>query len=542
MPEKFDCIVIGGGHNGLIAAGYLARAGLSVLVLERRSEAGGGLCTEEVTLPGFRHNLHSAFHSNIFLVPWFNDLECAKYGAKYIEPPVKLGGPISNGQSRLIYDDNEKTAKFFEKFSRKDAETWRRLIGKWDRVFNQNPILGYDLFTPPLPAAEREELLSRSELGREYLEISKLPPMKFFDEAFEDEYLKGLLLYSVACIAVPHDEPDPSAMVVRRFTLKRALCRGGSHMLAHVLARSLVANGGLVRENADVKRIRVKGDVATGVELSDGVQIEAGKAVISAIDITQTFLEMIGEDHLEANLASRVKSFKYGPNGVLFGVHLALEEPPKYTAANWSEDVNLTFDLNIGYETQEDMDQHWKEIREGLAPSKPGMQCGVFTLFDPTQAPPGKHAAFLWQFAPYSLREGGPAAWDSEFREEYAWRCIGKWAKYAPNLTKENVLGMYIYTPLDVERKHINMREGDFCVGGGGSEHMFDKRPLPELSQYRTPIKHLYLSGACTHFGGGIIGAGGHNAAVAVLMDLGTKPWWKVVDIRDIYAKLKDAS
>ncbi|MFN3621968.1 MAG: phytoene desaturase family protein, partial [Nitrososphaerales archaeon] len=217
-----------------------------------------------------------------------------------------------------------------------------------------------------------------------------------------------------------------------------------------------------------------------------------------------------------------------------------------YTSAEFNPDMNRAFCLVIGYEEPEDVDNIARDTEEGIPPgwkgsrAKPGAECTVPTLFDSSQAPTGKHTAFMWQYAPYRLKDGGAEKWD-EIKEEYADIVVERWREYAPNLTKDNIIARYVYSTYDYSKKLINMREADQGVVGVESpEQMYDKRPLKELSQYRTPIKGLYITGAGTHVCAGITGAGGYNVAGVVCDDLGVKTWWQRADIRKIYLGLRD--
>ena len=197
---------------------------------------------------------------------------------------------------------------------------------------------------------------------------------------------------------------------------------------------------------------------AVGVRLSDDTEIRADKAVVSAIDIKQTFLDMVGEDDLEPAFVEQVKNYRLDEFSI-FGVHLALKEAPRFTAAADDPDINQAFKINIGCETPADFARVWAEIRAGELPHRPGMYCSIPTLYDQSQAPAGQHTAIIWQLAPYELRDGGAEAWD-RIKDDYADECIAHWATYAPNLTSDNVMMRVAYSPLDIERKLINMRRG----------------------------------------------------------------------------------
>ncbi|MEM3073956.1 MAG: NAD(P)/FAD-dependent oxidoreductase [Nitrososphaerales archaeon] len=545
---EFDVVVVGGGHHGLIAACYLAKQGMSVVILERRHEVGGGLCTEEVTLPGFRHNLHSFFYGHSAAI-WVRDLEQYTYGPIYIKPPVVLGNPHSDGKCIVLYTrDLEKSAESLSRLSKKDAQAYKALQEQFMEMLVKGLIWLED-YCPPIPSDERASLLEKSEMGREYLRLINMTPEQLIRERFEHHNIIGCILANYSFATVWHDVPDPRGWIVKNPTWLyrgKEFTRGGSHGVAHALTRFLYKHGGTVMESTEVNKIIVKDGRAVGVRTVDGKEIGARKAVISAVDPWQTFLRFVGEENLDSEFVKKVKGIKPSTRSGLFGVHLALREPPKYTSAKFNSDMDRAFCLVIGYEEPEDVDNIARDTEEGIPPgwkgsrSKPAAECTVPTLFDPSQAPAGKHTAFMWQYAPYTLKDGGAEKWDG-IKEEYADIVVERWREYAPNLTKDNIIARYVYSTYDYSKKLINMREADQGVVGVESpEQLYDKRPLKELSQYRTPIKGLYLTGAGTHVCAGITGAGGYNVAGVVCDDLGVKTWWPRADVRKIYLGLKD--
>lgn len=536
MKESFDVIVIGGGHNGQILAAYLTKAGLETVVLERRMEPGGGLCTEEVTIPGFYHNLHAFFLRWVPDLPFYKDLELNRYGIRMIMPPVQTLAPFSDGRCLVFHTDEEKTIKSISSFSKKDAETYRDLLRRF-RLMNER-IITPESYSPPIPWEEKKAILQKSELGREYLAISEKSPTDLARDFFESDQMRAMMIFIVTTRMFLADEPGlgynlASAMVG---SLRGGLCVGGSHYLAHGISKFIEAHGGRVWEASHVREILVEAGRATGVVLDDGRRIMARKVVASSVDVPQTFLELLGRDKLDAETSDKAERYKFS-KFVLFGVHLALNEPPRYASSAFDTDIDLGLNYNIGLECLEDFEAHVQEIEHGIPPKKPGMQCAVPTLHDVTQAPAGKHTAFLWQFAPYALENGGPEAWD-RVKEDYMEVCLERWRHYAPNLNRDNILARYAFTPLDVERKLINMRRGDHCVGAASRDQMLENRPFSGLRPYRTPVEGLYLCGSSTHPFGNITGAPGYNAARVICEDLGIRPWWTPPEPREIWARL----
>ena len=528
MHESFDAIIIGGGHNGQILSAYLRKAGLSTLVLERRMEPGGGLCTEEITVPGFYHNLHSFFLRWVPDLPWYRDLELEHLGIHMIMPPVQTVAPYANGKCLVFHSDLEKTIKNISYFSEKDARTYRKLMTLFQEISDK--IITPESYSPPIPFDQKKALLEKSGLGREYLALSEKSPVALTKEFFESQEMQAMIIFLVTTRMFLAHEPGLGYNVVAAMIggLRGSMCKGGSHYLAHGISKFVETHGGKIREAAHVREIVVEDGRAVGVVMDDGRKINAARLVASSVDVPQTFLELVGEDHLEAAFVEKVKGFKFS-KFPLFGVHLALNEPLQYTSAEFDPDINQGFNYNIGLESLEDYFEHEKEIEAGNPPPKPGMQCAQPTLHDPIQAPTGKHTAFLWQMAPYDLNKGGAEHWDI-IKEDYMEVCLERWRQYAPNLTRNNIIAHYIFTPLDVERKLINMRYGDHCVGRALHDQMLDRRPFPEVKPYRTPIDRLYLCGSSTHPFGNITGAPGYNAARVICEDLKLNIWWEPPD------------
>jgi len=537
VKDAFDAIIIGGGHNGQILGGYLTKAGLETLVLERRMEPGGGLCTEEVTIPGFWHNLHAYFLRWLPDLPFYKDLELERYGIQVKMPPVQTVAPFSDGRCLVLHMDDERTIKNISYFSQKDATTYRDLLGRF-RPINEK-IITPEGYSPPLPSQEKKALLERSELGREYLAISKKSPLELAREFFESEQMRAMIIFVVTTRMFLADEPGLGYHFIQALngSVRGSFCLSGSHYLAHGICKFLEAHGGRLWEASHVREIVVEGGRATGVILDDGRRIHARKLIASSVDIPQTFLELVGEDKLEPHAIQKAKNFKFS-KFVLFSAHLALNEPLRYTSAAFNPDINAGFNYNIGLESTEDFLSHVREINEGIPPKKPGMQCALPTLHDPAQAPRGKHTAFLWQFAPYHLGNGGPEAWD-KIKNEYMEVCLERWRQYAPNLNSRNIMAKYAFTPLDVERKLINMRYGDHCVGRASQDQMLENRPFQGLQPYRTPIEGLYLCGSGSHPFGNITGAPGYNAANLICEDLKLKKWWNPPHLRELWSKLQ---
>ncbi len=508
---EFDAIVIGAGHNGLITAGYLAKAGMSVAVIEKRYEAGGGLCTEQITLPGFLHNLHSYYHILADHMPAYKDLELEKHGARYICPETQAG-LVSGDKALKIYENIDKTQKSIAKFSEKDAKTYRKV--QEDYAEYMETIIIPAIYSPPVTPSERYAALEGTPEGRTFLELDRSSPLEVVDDLFECEELKAEILHDLIYprwVLPEYHGLGSMAILSISQVERRQLVIGGSHTLAHALWRSLKASGGVVLANRAVRKILIKNGAATGVEVADGTKYIAKKVVASSIDLKQTFLELIGEEYLDENLIQQIKNYK-SDDFSIFTIHLALNEPPKYIP-----DVNDAFHIILNSETPEKIIDQFLQIRKGKV-KDPILYCSTPTLWDKTQALLSKHTAVAAIPVPYKLKKG---SWD-DYKEEFIEMCIEKWSEFAPNLEK-NILGKAGVSPLDIERRLSNMVNGSAFMGRITQDQMEFFRPTPELSRYKTPIKKFYLCGSCCHPGGGITGGPGYIAAMTILEDLGVE-------------------
>jgi len=523
--ERCDVAVVGGGHNGLICAAYLARAGLDVCVYEQRLEVGGGLSTEESTLPGFYHNLHSLFHDAVAHMPAIEDLELEAHGAAYLRPEVQVGVVLDDGSALTIHTDRARTEQSIARFSRADAAAWAKLDDDYHE-FMESVVMAA-LYSAPSKPSERLMALEGSEAGMRYLKMSRSSPLDVVRAIFESEPVRAAALFQLAVprgVAVDYAGLGMLVPLVVSGVETSHLARGGSHAIAHALWRALLRAGGRVRTTGRVRRIVVEGGRATGLQLDGGDRVIARKAVVSAIDLKQTFLELLEPGAVDEQICADVRAFKLDELS-LFGVHLALSEPPHYRAADFDPDIDRALKVAVGYQSSGDFVDGWQQIRAGELPEPPRMYACCPTVHDPSQAPAGKHTALLWAPAPYALCDGGAEGWDA-VAERYADRCVEAWRQVAPNIDERNILARAVLSPLDVYRKLRSMPAGGVFHGRMSYDQIEAFRPSPSLSDGRTPIEGLFLAGASIHPGGGILGACGYIAADTVLTALGMEPWW----------------
>ena len=533
MPH-YDVLFLGTGHNALVAQAYLARCGLRTLSLDRAAEPGGGLRTlENPRLPGFIHHPHSFFHRAISRMPWFRDLELHRHGVRYLQPELNVAMLLRDGRALEWWTDLDRTAASFAAFSPKDADALRRWTDEFRPIVEN--ILIPESQSPPLEPARRTQLLSQSKLGRRLLEVSALSPLEFVTREFEHDAIRAGLLFFNGLREVDLRLPGFGHAIPALLASpsKAEMCVGGSGNLARGLGRDILAHGGEIRCNVELRQINMRQGRAVGVEVSEGGPITAD-VIVSGLNPQQTFLELLPSSAVAAGLRDSASRFEYNLLAPLFALNVALAEPPRWSAAAQRAELQRAFMFIVGLDRFGQFHDIVAAHERGEIPSTVAWGACP-TLFDPTQAPPGKHVAFLWEKLPYALR-GSPANWDAE-RDAHGRRLIEQWAGFAPNL-KDAVLDQFTRSPLDIERELPNMRGGDLLVGSFANGQIGWNRPFAGAGNYRTPIPGLYLCGGSTHPGGNVTGLCGYNAARVIATDAGKKIWWTPPDIEDALARL----
>ena len=519
VMTDYDGIILGAGHNSLILHAYLARCGLRVLSLEQNPVAGGGLRTEESPiLPGFHHNTHSFFHRAIASMPWYRDLELERHGARYIEPELNVALLLEDGRSLQWWTDLDKTVDSFSAFSKKDAAALRF----WAEEFRPivDGILTVEAQSPPLPPDVRRALLSQSAPGRRLMEVQQLSPLEFVEREFENDAVRAGLLFFNGLREVDLRLPGfghsiPALLASNR---KAQMCVGGSAMLAQALIRDIEEHGGAVRTGVSIASIETRNGQATAVRLGDGERIAARSWIASGLNPRQTFIDLLDTS---GKLRTRAESFEFNKIAPLFALNVALEEPPRYTAAASQPDLDRAFMVILGLNRFSQFHEIVAAHEQGTMPP-PVMWGACPTQFDPTQAPAGRHTAFMWEKLPYGL-PGDP--------EQHGRELLELWARYAPNMKSPNVLHQFVRTPRDTETLLPNMHRGDLLVGSFANDQVGYHRPFPGAGCYRTPVPGLYLCGGSTHPGGNVTGLCGYNAASVIAADLGLKRWWEPPDV-----------
>src|SRR5262250_2730545 len=314
LEKSYDAIVIGAGHHGLILGSYLARAGLDVLLVERRLSYGGGLATREATKPGFYHNLHSINHFHISETPWFKDLALADK-VTYITPRYDFGQAHRDGTALVLGRDIDETLANIARFSPRDAKTFREWNPRAEAITAR--ILLPERFAEPLPQREREELLSRTEMGRDFLATTRRQPLDLVEELFKNEHVRLLMLFKISLFGTwltdTLSKTSPMGSVIRAFDLQTGyqLCQGGSFNLARGLMETFIAAGGTFAPQVHIDRILIEGGRAGGIVLADGRTVRARACVASTLDVHQTFEALIGRHQLPENFLRRLDGFQY---------------------------------------------------------------------------------------------------------------------------------------------------------------------------------------------------------------------------------------
>ena len=521
--------IIGAGHNALVCACYLAKAGHDVTVYERRSRVGGAVNTEEMW-GGYQVDTCSVMHILIHKTPIIEELGLRDFGLEYMQMDPWGFAPFPDGSHILFYRDLDKTCQSIAELSPRDAEAYHAFVTRWDG-FNRQVFEAFS--RAPSPGAlvggiamrtAKEQIRTRGQADPSMAGLPLLRTVignygRMLDETFTDERVKASIAWMAAQSGPPPSEVGAGALAGAHslyHDVGATHPRGGSGMLSHALARCLEKHGGTIRCDAPVKRIVVANGSARGVELEGGERVQAD-TVISGAHVQTTFLSLLREEHLPAHLSRQIKSLRVG-NGIGMTVRCAIDELPNYSAFPTPRSpVHSGMQLicpSAGY-----LQRAYDDAQRGYPAERPALVVMTPSAVDPTIAPPGKHSLYIWaQYHPYTL--AGGEKWD-DIREREADRIVETLAEYAPNMAS-SVTDRYIQTPLDLER-NVGLIKGNIMHLDMSLDQMFMFRPLPELSQYRTPIGGLYITGASTHPGGGVSGASGRNTATAVLSDVQQK-------------------
>jgi phytoene dehydrogenase-like protein len=532
MPQNYDAIVVGAGHNGLVTAGYLARAGLKTLVVESRPVVGGACVTEEV-FPGYKVSTTS-YLCSLLQEKVIKDLQLEKFGYQVYPKDPAFFSPFPDGRYLIMWSDVERTCEEIRKFSARDAAAYPRYDEFIDRLARfVEPLL---LETPPDIAGRRlDDWHKLAGLGRRlmkmpaeelvgHLRILTQSVKDFLDPWFESEELK-VILATDGVIGTNGGPYTPgTAYVLFHHCMggvggKRGLwgfVRGGMGGITQALAASARSRGAEVRTGSPVARVLVKNDRATGVALASGEEITA-KLVVSNADPKRTFLKLVGEENLESDFAAAVRALKM--EGCSMKINLALDGLPNFSCLPTARGVvGAQHKTTIHIcPTLDYIERAYDESKYGRPSERPMLEITLPTTYDDSLAPEGKHLMNVFlQYTPYSLSPEVAPSWHA-LKESYADRVMDMIEEYAPGF-KDLILHRHIVTPLDLEEEY-GMTGGNIFHGEMSVDQLFFLRPVPGWAKYRTPLRGLYLCGSGTHPGGGVMGAPGFNAAREILKD-----------------------
>lgn len=524
MSQKYDAIIIGGGHNGLICAAYLAKAGRKVLVLEKRHVLGGAAVSEEV-YPGFTFSVAS-YVVSLFRPHIIRELELAKHGYEIIPMDCSFL-PLPDGDSLARWGDSARSRREVARFSKKDSEVYPEFgrvmthMGKLAKAVIDHP-------APDITSIKPSELSNLLRLGKAFKDLgpdllhlnTKLVTMSaldFLDQWFESDILKAPMSVSGIIGTFQGIKSPGTAYVLLHHYMGQldgvfrswGFSKGGTGGVSMACARAAMAFGAEVRTEAPVKQVLIKGGVATGVVLENGDELLAN-TVISNLDPNRTYLKMVGEANLDPEVTKQIKRFKLrGSSGK---VNLALDSVPEFSCRPGDGD-HIRGDIAIAPSTDY-LERAYDQAKYGEFSTRPYINAVIPTLTDPTLAPPGKHIMSCFvQYAPYNIKEGADN-WP-KYREAFGDAVVDTLAEYIPGL-RDKILYRQVLTPWDLEQT-MGLTEGNIFQGELSLEQLLFQRPMADFSKYKTSVPKLWMCGSGTHPGGGIMGASGELCAKTML-------------------------
>lgn len=531
--EIYDVVVIGAGHNGLVCAAYLLKAGYRVLLLEKRSIPGGAATTEELMpkeAPHFQFNRCAIDHEFIFLGPVLQELGLAQYGLEYLFCDPTVFCPHPNGQYFLAHRSLAQTCAEIARYSPRDAEKYGEFIRYWSVLMEAiQPLFN----VPPQAILEILGSYDRRRLQQiwaiagsknkalDFIRTMISSPEDLLNEWFDSEIVKAPLARLAAEIGAPPSQKGITAgmmMMAMRHDPGMARPKGGTGALTNALVKLVQAKGGTILTDQTVKRVLVEKGTAIAVEVADGKIFKAAKGIISNLDARRLFLQLVEPGAIAAadpHLRERVERRLINNNETILKIDCALAELPRFERFTQNES-HLMGTILIADSMLHVEQAHALTILGQIPDSNPSLYLDIPTLLDPSMAPPGKHTLWIEFFAPYQIAgaEGtglNGTGWTEELKNKVADRVIDKLADYAPNL-KAAILARHVESPAELAER-LGSYKGNYYHLDMTLDQMMFLRPLPEIANYQTPIKNLYLTGAGTHPGGSISGMPGRNCA-----------------------------
>jgi beta-carotene ketolase (CrtO type) len=514
-----DIAVIGAGHNGLACAAYLAKAGQDVVVVERRTDVGG--CTRTIdfpSLPDWRVNtcadVDIFFHNG----PVPSELELSKFGLRMLEREAVYFAPFLDGSSLFFWPDIDRTMREIAKFSKNDADAYRDYIAYWKEAFDR---IGPLALGAPPRNADLMDALGGDTWADEFLQLLVTPGDSIAKGWFESPQMQGIMAWQMSLYSVP---PEQAGVGMGFGHLAGSVLNGiqrpvgGTGALSAALRACVEAHQGRIITGNGVKRISIDDSRATGVELDDGSTLNPRNGIVSSIDAKRVFLDLVEEGVLPKDEQRAVEAVSV--NNISFlRVSLALSDLPRFDSryGDGEDFVRNSTQASpmLCADSWETVQMGWNQVWAGELPERANtMWIGVPTAMDNTIAPPDCHVISFAEYVPFTLKEG---SW-SERKAEAAERVIATWCEVAGD-TQKHIRGVWVQSPEDIAGETGNIHGNPFHVDELFHQ-MFGMRPTSRMSQYRTPIGGLYLSGAGVHPGGGVTGLPGRNSALAVLADI----------------------
>lgn len=534
----YDAIIIGAGHNGLVCAAYLLKAGLKVLLLEKRSVPGGAATTEEAIpdlAPGFKFNLCAIDHELIFLGPVIEELELAKYGLKYLYCDPSVFCPHPDGRYFLAYRSLEKTCQEIARYSPRDAEKyaefidyWQKLIGAISPMFNAPPQRIFDIARNFNSSSCKNAFATLGSVKKalDFLRNMISSPEELLDEWFDTEIVKAPLARLAAEIGAPPSQKGTTSglmMLAMRHAHGIARPQGGTGALTDALVKLVKSKGGVILTDRTVKEVIIDdNNRAVGVRVAGGEEYRAKAGIISNIDAQRLLLDLVDPaavNAVDSELRERVKRRIVNNNETILKIDCALSELPRFEAGDRQEE-HLIGTVLIADSVKQVERAHTLANLGEIPDEDPSMYLDFPTVLDPSMAPEGKHTLWIEFFAPYQIAgaEGtglNGTGWTDELKNQVAERVIDKLAQYAPNV-KDAIIVRRVESPAELGAR-LGAYKGNYYHLDMTLDQMIFLRPLPEIANYKTPIEGLYLTGAGTHPGGSISGMPGRNCAKVFL-------------------------
>jgi phytoene dehydrogenase-like protein len=514
-----DVVVAGAGHNSLITAAYLAKAGYQCVVLDARPLPGGGAATEELLLPGYKIDSCSTGHTLIQVNPLLTEDELglkADHGLEYLEPDPVGHVAFPDGEQLTMWLDLERTCAELARFSERDAEAYRRMIDEYDSV---KGVFGRARSLPLGFGPSLEELLLDHPRGRTWLRRNAISAWDVIRREFESRHVRAFMVWMAFQTLVPVDAPGSGmlaySLIFGRQRRSWTIPRGGSGALTEALVHVIEDHGGRVVCDRRVTGLVLEGGRCAGVETEDGERYLAREAVVSTIHVKH-LVEMAPADAWGEDFLYGVDTYDIGMPGM--AAYFATTEPPRFDTPDGHRSA-----VSAGTVAwPEDVIRCGRDIKDGRpVEGVPWLLVATPTLVDPSRAPEGHHTVKLLSPQAWALPEGRDWDW---FKEELADRQLEHLRRFAPNLTDDVIVASFVKSPADIERSNPHMIRGAFHGGDRSLPFSGRNRPVPGFADHRTPIPGLYQTGGTTHPGGSITGFPGRNAATVVLTDLGRDP------------------